>query len=418
MTEPPNDSSDSLEIWEGSNVFVEQGRHWSSAFIWLSSSLFAFTLLWAFTAKVDQTISVRGELDPAQSTRDVDSPATGVVSNVYVTEGQFVDSGSPLITINSTALTSRKDAIENRIKLLELEIRALESIISTSNVPYRTEGLPSSFPSIPDSDDPSLRSKFIAARDQTIRIQTQLNQLGIRLQSRKESLNLQTKIADDLTLLFNGGGLSRNAYLERLNNLQILKAEIASLEGEYSQILGSASSQLNSLNRQLIAASAELSSAEEALSFRVVSAPTSGVIFDLKVSETSVLSSSQKILSIVPPGSLNASVKISNKDIGFVRVGQSASVSVDSFPSGEFGYIPGKILHLGSDALPPDSDSPFTYFPATISLSQQSVVSGSSKLNLQSGMGVTANIKLRSRPAISIITDLFTKQLDGIKQFR
>ena len=45
-----------LEIWEGSNVFVEQGRHWSSAFIWLSSSLFAFTLLWAFTAKVDQLL--------------------------------------------------------------------------------------------------------------------------------------------------------------------------------------------------------------------------------------------------------------------------------------------------------------------------------------------------------------------------
>ena len=33
-------------------------------------------------------------------------------------------------------------------------------------------------------------------------------------------------------------------------------------------------------------------------------------------------------------------------------------------------------------------------------------------------MGVSANIKLRSRPVITIISDMFTKQLDGVKRFR
>ena len=54
----------------------------------------------------------------------------------------------------------------------------------------------------------------------------------------------------------------------------------------------------------------------------------------------------------------------------------------------------------------------------TISLKQQRVQSGDQELNLQSGMGVTANIKLRSRPAITIVTDLFTKQFEGLKTFR
>ena len=54
----------------------------------------------------------------------------------------------------------------------------------------------------------------------------------------------------------------------------------------------------------------------------------------------------------------------------------------------------------------------------SISLDQQEVVSGETKLNLQSGMAVSANIKLRSRPVISIVTDMFTKQLEGVKQFR
>ena len=40
------------------------------------------------------------------------------------------------------------------------------------------------------------------------------------------------------------------------------------------------------------------------------------------------------------------------------------------------------------------------------------------QLNLQSGMAVTANIKLRTRPALTVVTDIFTRQLDGVKTFR
>jgi len=94
------------------------------------------------------------------------------------------------------------------------------------------------------------------------------------------------------------------------------------------------------------------------------------------------------------------------------------SVSVDSFPSGEFGYIKGSLTKLGSDALPPDQRSQTYRFPAIVKLEEQSVLSGDQKLNLQSGMGVSANIRLRSRPVITIISDMFTKQLDGVKRFR
>ena len=75
-------------------------------------------------------------------------------------------------------------------------------------------------------------------------------------------------------------------------------------------------------------------------------------------------------------------------------------------------------MKLGSDALPPDQQSRVYRFPATVKLEEQSVLSGEQKLNLQSGMGVSANIKLRSRPVITIISDMFTKQLDGVKRFR
>ena len=59
-----------------------------------------------------------------------------------------------------------------------------------------------------------------------------------------------------------------------------------------------------------------------------------------------------------------------------------------------------------------------TVFLPRFLLNSRSVEFGDQQLNLQSGMGVSANIKLRSRPVITIISDLFTKQMDGVKRFR
>ena len=105
----PDKSSIPFKPWEGSSVFVNQGKHWSSAFIWLSSSLFGFFYYLGFTAKVDQTISVRGVLNPIESTRSIEAPSSGVVSKVYVSDGQVVTAGSPLtITLESDSISSRK----------------------------------------------------------------------------------------------------------------------------------------------------------------------------------------------------------------------------------------------------------------------------------------------------------------------
>ena len=76
MTEAtPQERPPQLQLWEGSSAAVEQGRHWSSALIWLAAGTFLTTLVWAFTARLDQTISVRGRLEPAGSVRDVESIA-------------------------------------------------------------------------------------------------------------------------------------------------------------------------------------------------------------------------------------------------------------------------------------------------------------------------------------------------------
>ena len=197
MTETNNSSPKNFKSWEGSSVFVEQGRHWSSAFIWLTASLFFGTLIWAFTAKIDQTISVRGQLQPAGSVKDVESPSSGVVLDIYVKDGQRVVPGQDLLTVQAKGLVSRRNSIKQRLLLLDLESKSLLTIIESNGDPSRFPPLPP----IPSVQDPSLRSKLITARNQTQQARTQLTQISTRVASKQESLKLEQKIADDMKLL-------------------------------------------------------------------------------------------------------------------------------------------------------------------------------------------------------------------------
>lgn len=403
-----------LQIWEGSSAYVEQGRHWSSALIWLCSVLFGGTLIWAFTAKIDQTVTVRGRLEPSGSVREVDSPSGGVVSKVFVKEGDIVKRGQPLFDVEAKGLASRREAFEITLSLYELQARALKSILNSGGDPSRFESLPP----IPVVEDPLHNARLATARQQSQQFRSQLEQLASRLASRQETLKLKERIAADYKPLFEGGGMSRTQYLSQVNQVQEMRAEVATLKEERSRVIGSVAAQLTQIDRQIIQIRSQLVGLMEVISYRTVRAPIDGKVFDAKISPQAVVNGDQTVLKLVPANRLQASVAISDSDIGFVKVGLPVNLSVDSFPSGEFGYIRGTLIKLGSDVLPPDQRSPQYRFPATVSLEQQSVEFGAQKLNLQSGMGVSANIKLRSRPVITIISDLFTRQLDGVKRFR
>ena len=417
--EPTGNSSSqdlpaNLQFWEGSSVHVNQGRHWSSAIIWISTTLFGASLIWAFTSKIDQTVSVGGRLEPSGSVREVESPSSGVIDQVYVKDGDFVPAGTPLFTVEGKGLVSRRNALSDTRKLLELQALSLKTVLVSDGDPSKFAPLPD----LPKADNPALQAQLMTARQQSEQLRSQLEQISSRLDSRRQTLSLKKRIVDDLLPLYESGAMGRNQYLGELNQVQIIKADVSALQEERTRVIGQAASQLNQVDRQLLNIKAELVQLGQTIEYRTVKAPIAGRVFDAKLSKFSVINTDQVVLKLVPENRLQAKVSINNSDIGFVKVGMPVTVSVDSFPAGEFGYINGTLSSLGLDVLKPDQENPNFRFPAAITLKQQVVTAGDKTLNLQSGMSITANIKLRSRPVISIVSDLFVKQLDGVKRFR
>ena len=96
----------------------------------------------------------------------------------------------------------------------------------------------------------------------------------------------------------------------------------------------------------MIQIQAELVGLKETISYRTIRAPIDGTVFDAKISPQMVVNADQSVLKLVPANRLQVNLAISDGDIGFVKVGMPVNVSVDSFPSGEFGYIKGTLIKL------------------------------------------------------------------------
>ena len=202
----------------------------------------------------------------------------------------------------------------------------------------------------------------------------------------QNNLEISEKIAEKLKVLVDEGAATEVQYLQQLGKIGDIKSEIKTNEVR--------------------------------LQYQEIASPARGKIFDLQPKGPGfVARSSEPVLKIVPMNNLIAKVEIDSRNIGFVNVNKQADISIDSFPASDFGVIEGKLISIGSDALPPDPRTGKSYrFPAKIKLNSQYLeLKSGKKLPLQAGMSLTANIKLRKVTYLQLLLNKFTDRAESLK---
>lgn len=298
-------------------------------------------------------------------------------------------------------------------------------------------------------------SRAAAAQLQVEQLEKQFLQNQGSLASARDILQVNQGILNDIEPLLRDGALPKIQFLRQQQDVRTGQAEVDRLIQEEARLklaIAQAKEQLqNTLSRtdrdllvaigenekriaeidtqltrammenqkRMVEVESRRTQTQLTLQYQDLRSPVDGTIFDLKAHTPGfVANASEPILKIVPTETLTAKVHITNRDIGFIREGMPVDVRIDSFPFSEFGDIKGKITWIGSDAMPPTDVRPFYSFPATIELDQQFLQIHGRKITLQSGMSITANIKVRDRTVMSIFTDLFTREVESLKFIR
>ena len=215
------------------------------------------------------------------------------------------------------------------------------------------------------------------------------------------------------------GRLMQN-QVDRLRQTAILNQGIQQLQQSVQQ-----------LNVQQADLKAKLTETNVTLRYQELRSPVRGLVFDMQpTSPGFTAQSTETVMKIVPYrqdgpggnddyGALEARVEVPSNKIGFVRTGMQSDISIDSFPSTDFGVLEGEVVKVGSDALPPDPQEQreVLAFPVTIELADQQLkLKNGSDLRLGVGMSLTANIKLRKVSYLQLLLGEFQNKAESLQQ--
>jgi len=364
---------------DAQNDLVRPPQFWMRAVTWSLIGTSAAGLAWLALAHTEEVVIARGKLEPVGGVKDVQMPLQGVARQILVKDGDTVKAGQVLIRLDTEASGERR---ANTLKTISLKRRELQ-----------------------------LKEQEL---DKVI------DYFRIEQQSLRTSLALSKEILSRYDKLSKQGATAELQYLEQRNKVQDIANDLAKIGVDAKRQNSVLDQQIQALRGQISELNTQLTESSVTLRYQEVRSPVTGIVFENKVRGPGyVAQTSEPVMKIVPFDQLKAKVEIPSRSIGFVAVGKPVDISIDSFPSTDFGVLHGSVTRIGSDAKPPDAAQGQTeyLFPADVSLDSQKLKLKNGKfLPLQVGMSLTANIKLRSVSYLQLLLGSFKDKAESLRQ--
>ena len=390
-----NKLESSVSSGDHNEAVLQQSQVWVKAVTWSLIGTTVFGIAWLGIARTEEVVVATGKLEPVGNVKEIRIPAGAVVEKILVKNGEQVSKDQALIRLD-------QESTAEQLKSLGQGVREKTSQIEQKQTQLELKKL---------------------ERERTLDLNRE------QLATTRDNLELETQILNRLQGLAREGATPDIQYLQQRNKVASLKGELIKLNLDGKRQINQINQQVEQLNAELAGLRSERAQLNANLTeVRVTNknqtlrAPVSGIVFDLKLNNPGYITqaqSSDAALKVVPFNTLEADVEIPSNKIGFVRVGQPADISIDSFPASDFGVLEGTVQSVGSDALPPDQQQMRQgySFPAVIKLdSQQLKIKNGKRLPLQVGMSLTANIKLRSVSYLQLLLNTFQNKTDSLRE--
>ena len=342
-------------------------------------------VVWAGFAELDEVTRGQGKVIPSQKTQLVQSLDGGTVSEILVREGDKVDEGDLLVTIDQTRSLSSLRENEVKRQALRAEVARLEALTGEESLAF-AEDLEREVPELVARET---RLHESSQRELEEQLAIHREKLEQRRQDLREAQAARTQHARSLSLvrrelkvtrpLLNSGAVSDIDIirLERdeansLGELARAEAAISRSESAIEEATGRIEEvRLNAFNRwraELSDARAKLEALGEArvgLADKVeqtrVRAPMDGTVQRLFINTTGgVVGPGREILEITPSNDqLLVEARINPKDIAFLRPGLPAKVKFSAYDFTQYGGLDAKVTHISSDTITDDDDNTF-----------------------------------------------------------
>ncbi len=403
--------------------------------MWSVLLLLVVALAWAILGKINEVAIADGKVIPIGQIKTVQVKNKGIVSEIRVQEGDYVNEGDVLVVLDPTTTTADYDSLKKRAAYYRLDIQRLTAELT---------GQPFVPAKDPDLEAHDLAAELALYQSRTSDYQTQRQSRVDIIAQRKARLEAaQTtyekyaeglRIARDkearLTQLIAENAISEFQLLEQqketidyeknaqaeLDSINSIHAEIAEAEQNLANIDASyrkdIMTSLVEAKKEYYSITESIKKADEDFRMATIYAPTSGKIYNLAIHTIGgIVTDAQPLMQIVPDDvRLVFEVYAENKDIGFIKRGMEAEVKVSTFNFQKFGMVKAEVEEISADAVDnpsnPEQHGKFKLLLNPIS-NDINVYGETAKLVV--GYGVSAEIKIKEKRIIDFFLDPFRK---------
>jgi HlyD family secretion protein len=274
-------------------------------------------------------VTASGEIRPVEF-YNLTAEVPGRVEQIFVTEGQTVKKGQPLVRVDPTQSSFAVSATEASVRVAQADVANSQVAVeqAKNNINQMKASLAGA-----ESDLERLKADLQFAENEYKRNE-ELVEKGVINKSQFDSVKSRFDQAKALV----------NAQMSRINQIkvQIRDSELA---------VDRAQAALNSSKQRVEQGQAQLAQQADQLKKTTRFSPIDGVVSSLpvKVGEYALASfSTTPLLTVADMSQINAEIKVDETDIADVQVGQKVKIKVDALGDAE---IDGEVIEKGASAI-------------------------------------------------------------------
>lgn len=378
--------------------------------------LFALAVVWACLGRMEIVAVAPGKTVTNSRTKWVQPSETAVVSRLLAHDGQQVKKGDLLIELDATSTSADAQKAADTVLSARLALAKSEALVHAVDLgaapQVRDEAFPrdrlTSLERLVQGEYATYQAKVMGTQAALEEKQAELRTTESAIPSLAQYLDIASTRVKDYEALLDKNYVPRQEYLQRKQERIVAERDLETQRRRREELLSSIAGARQELaatradarrqwldesrqaQEQLNQYAPELTRANRRQSLMELRAPVDGSIQQLAVHTVGgVVTPAQQLLAVVPSDEpLEIEATVLNRDIGFIRRGQSAVIKVDSFPFTRYGYLHGQVESVSEDAM--DNEKLGPVYTVRVSLA------GHPKAPVKLGPGMSLSVEINT----------------------
>jgi adhesin transport system membrane fusion protein len=369
--------------WRDDELAHDDGGRvrWPHAVLWASCLIGFVGLVWANLAEIDEITRGEGKVITASQTQLVQNLEGGIVSKIFVKEGDLVERDQLLFQLDDVRFSSAFREGAQTERGLKAKVARLQSEVSQKGLSMPAEvskdapELAANELAVYRSRQQELSSRLAVLREQLTQRSQEVLELSSRRDRSAEQLELLKKEIAITAPLVKQGAISdvelmrlqrdsarlQQDYEGALLALPRTRAAVEEakrkIEEAGDQFRAQAAAELSMARNELAKQSETVPGLQDRLTRTQVRSPARGYVKTIM---------NKTVGGVVQPGTplaeivaaedaLIVEVRIRPQDVGFVHIGDKALVKLTGYDYSIYGSMDGKIVHLSADSVQPQA---------------------------------------------------------------